>query len=160
MIPLSTNHLLDSSLSYGLELSNKLPYDQKLVFDVTNEVLMNVLQFYLGCTPWASFVKPGIRPVPNMKSAITEVSEGVYWHLLELPLPRSLDQIVRKDMARSESWMDLRFDAECIGVGVGEIILEDLVEDTIFCCLSKYQQGEDLALPVELNVEEDSNCER
>lgn len=83
-----------------------------------------------------------------MKNAIVEVSEGVNWHLIQPPLPRTLDQIVRKDLARTGTWLDVRLDIETIGFDMGEAILEDLMEDTILSCVDISPKGE-LALILE-----------
>uniref|UniRef100_A0A5B6ZL24 DUF4378 domain-containing protein n=1 Tax=Davidia involucrata TaxID=16924 RepID=A0A5B6ZL24_DAVIN len=129
---LSSEQLLDSSLFDEVELfSNRSCHDQKLLFDCTNEVLKEVCERYFGYSPWVSFVKQNIRPVPKGKNLIHEVWEGVEWHLLLQPPPHILDQMVRKDMAKSEKWMDLRVDAENIAIEMGEAILEDVMEDTI-----------------------------
>ncbi|KAJ0113488.1 hypothetical protein Patl1_00454 [Pistacia atlantica] len=132
MKSLSSDQLLDPSLCEEIEFfPSQLCYEQKLLFDCINEVLMEVCGHYFGCTPSVSFAKPYIRPVPNMQNALHEIWEGILWHLIPLPLPHTLDQTVRKDLAKSGSWMDLRFDTDCVGIEMGEVILEELMEDTI-----------------------------
>lgn len=135
---LSSDKILDQSLfdEAGF-FPNQVCHDQKLLFDSVNEVLVDVCWHYLGASPWVSFVKPGIRPTADMKMVVLKVWEGVCWHLLPFPRPHTLDQIVRKDMARSEAWMDLRCDAETVGFEIGEAILAELMEDTILSCESK-----------------------
>ncbi|XP_054781088.1 uncharacterized protein LOC129288499 [Prosopis cineraria] len=135
----SSDQILDPSLSDQIEVfSNQPCHDQKLLFDCVNEVLMEVCQYYFGVSPCVSFVRPSnIRPAPYMKSVTLKVWEGVCWHLLPLSPPHTLDQIVRKDMARSGAWMDLRFDAEQVGFEMSEAILAELMEDTILSCLRK-----------------------
>ncbi|KAK8362640.1 hypothetical protein V6Z12_A03G114100 [Gossypium hirsutum] len=128
---LSSDLLIDPLLVDEVEyLPNQLCQDQKLLFDCINEVVREVCEYYFG-SPSVSFVKPNIRPIPNMKNTIQEVWEGVYWHLLPTPLPCTLDLIVRKDLAKTGTWMDLQLDTGYIGVEIGEAIFEDLVEDTI-----------------------------
>ncbi|TYI91941.1 hypothetical protein E1A91_D02G030800v1 [Gossypium mustelinum] len=128
---LSSDMLLDPLLLDEVEyLPNQLCHDKNLLFDCINEVLVEVCGYYLG-SPGVSFVKTNIRPIPNLKNTIEEVWQGVYWHMLPMPLPRSLDQIVRKDMAKAGTWMDLRLDTDCIGGEISEAIFEDFVEDTI-----------------------------
>ncbi|PPD81881.1 hypothetical protein GOBAR_DD21177 [Gossypium barbadense] len=98
---LSSDMLLDPLLLDEVEyLPNQLCHDKNLLFDCINEVLVEVCGYYLG-SPGVSFVKTNIRPIPNLKNTIEEVWQGVYWHMLPMPLPRSLDQIVRKDMAKA-----------------------------------------------------------
>lgn len=145
---LSTDQLLEPSLVYGVEFfSNQLCCEKKLLFDCINEVLVEVCQYYFGCSPWVSFIKPSIRPIPDMKNAILVVSKEVYWHLLQPPLPRTLDQIIRKDMARTGTWLDVRFDAEVIGFDMGEAILEDLMEDTILSFVNESSESEHGLIP-------------
>ena len=72
-----------------------------------------------------------------MKRVTFKVWEGVCWHVLPLPPPRTLEQIVRKDMVRRGTWMDLELDAETIGFEMGEAILTELMEDTILSLVSE-----------------------
>ena len=97
---------------------------------------MEVCWHYFGVSPWVSFVNPGIRPTPNMKKVILKVWEGVCWHVLPLPPSHTLEPIVRKDMARNGTWMDLRLDAEIVGFEMGDTILAELMEDTILSLVS------------------------
>lgn len=129
---LSSDQILDPLLFGEVELfSNRSCHDQKLLFDCTNEVLTEVCERYFGYSPWVSFVKHNIQPVPRGKGLIDEVWAGVEWHLLPLPSPCTLDQIVRKDMAKPGKWMELRVDVESIGTEIEEAIFEELVVDTI-----------------------------
>ncbi|KAJ0258644.1 Phosphatidylinositol N-acetyglucosaminlytransferase subunit P-like protein [Hirschfeldia incana] len=105
--------------------------DKKLLFDCINEVLMEFCRY----GPWISFTKPAV----NMENAVEVVQEEVYWHLLPLPSPHTLDQIVRKDLARNGCWMDLRFDIGSIGSQTGEIILEELLDEIITTCTDLFQ---------------------
>ncbi|KAL0002474.1 hypothetical protein SO802_016255 [Lithocarpus litseifolius] len=153
----TSDQLLDPSLFHeGEFFPNQLCYDQKLLFDCIDEVLQEVCQHHCSFFSWVSFVKPSVKPAPNMKNAIHEVWEGIYWHLLPLPLPHTLDQIVRKDMSRMGTWMDLRFDADAIGVEMGEAILEDLMEDVILSCINENPDSVHTVLPAEL-VEDGSS---
>ncbi|CAA7023029.1 unnamed protein product [Microthlaspi erraticum] len=108
--------------------------DKNLLYDCINEVLMDFCRNELNPGPWISFVKPELHLISDMEIAAKVAQEGVYWHLLPLPSPHTLDQIVRKDMARTGSWMDLRFDIGCIGSGASEMILDDLLEEIIRSC--------------------------
>lgn len=142
MKSLSTDQLLDPSLFEEIDfLPNQLCYEQKLLFDLVNEVLMEICGHYFGCSPWVSFVKPYIRPVPDKKNSLCEVWEGVLWHLIPLPLPHTLDQTVRKDMAKSGTWMDLRFDTDSTCIEMGDAILEELMEDIILSCVNESPEG-------------------
>ncbi|KAH0887484.1 hypothetical protein HID58_063580, partial [Brassica napus] len=101
--------------------------NKRLLFDCINEVLME----FSGHGPWISFAKPEVRFGPDMENVVEVVQEEVHWHLLPLSSPHTLDQIVKKDLARTGNWMDLRFDIGCIGSQTGEIILDELLEEII-----------------------------
>ncbi|XP_027349562.1 uncharacterized protein LOC113861145 [Abrus precatorius] len=152
---LSSDEILDPSLFDQVEFfSNLLCHDQKLLFDCINEVLMEVCQHYFGVSPWVSFVNPSIRPSPYMKRVILKVWEGVCWHVLPLPLPRTLEQIIRKDMGRSGTWMNLGPDAEMVGVDMAEAILAELMDDTIPSLVSESPESKCSLLESELKDNE------
>ncbi|XP_058764188.1 uncharacterized protein LOC131637609 isoform X1 [Vicia villosa] len=135
---LSSNKILDPSLFDQVEFfSNMLFHEQKLLFDSINEVLMEVCWHYFGVSPCVSFVNPSIRPTPNMKKIILKVWEGVCWHVLPLPPPHTLEQIVRKDLARNGTWMELRLDAETVGFEMSDTILVELMEDAILSLVNQ-----------------------
>lgn len=139
----SSDKILDPSLFDQVELSpNRICHDSKLLYDGINEVLMEVCCDYFGASPFVSFVSPSIKPTPNMKRVILMILEGLCWHLLPMPLPHTLDKIVSKDIEKSAAWMDLRFEAETVGFEIGDVILAELMEDTILSCLSKSAEGE------------------
>lgn len=125
---LSSDELLDPSLFDEVELfSSRSSHDQKLLFDCTNEVLTEVCERYFS----RSFVKQAVRPVPKGMKLINEVWEGVEWHILQHPGPHSLDQLLRKDMSKSGTWMDLHFETDHIVIELERSILEEMVEDTV-----------------------------
>ncbi|KAL7002496.1 hypothetical protein U1Q18_003650 [Sarracenia purpurea var. burkii] len=162
---ISSDPILEPSLFDEVELfSNRPRHDQKLLFDCTNEVLEEFCERYFGFTPRVSFVKHNIRPLPRAKEVICEVWEGVEWHLLPQPFPRrprTLDLILRKDMAKIGTWMDLRTDVKSVGTKIGDVIFEELVEDTISSFIDEDQEtnhsvlSEDL-IETEYNI---NSCE-
>ncbi|CAA7016919.1 unnamed protein product [Microthlaspi erraticum] len=128
--------ILEQALMDDIDFcSTKFCTDKKLLFDCINEVLMELCDH----GPWISFAKPELRFCPDMENAAEVVQEEVYWHLLPLPSPHTLDQIVHKDFARSGIWMDLRFDIGCIGSETGEMILDELLEEMISNCTDLFQ---------------------
>ncbi|XP_055817274.1 uncharacterized protein LOC129886565 isoform X2 [Solanum dulcamara] len=152
---LSSDQILDPSLFDEVELfSSRSCHDQKLLFDCANEVLKAVCERYFGCSHRVSLGKHNIRPVPKGMDLINEVWEGVEWYLLQYSAPHSLDQLVKKDMERSGTWMNLRVDLGHIGVEMGEIILEELVDDTILSISGgTLECAEDVLLPITSETE-------
>ncbi|XP_038888120.1 uncharacterized protein LOC120077953 isoform X2 [Benincasa hispida] len=133
---LSSEQLLDFLLIDEVELfPNQLCSDQKLLFDCINEVLADVCQNF---PPWFSFVKPCLR-----SEYLVEVCEGVYWHLLPMPQPLTLDHLVTKDMNRTRTWINLHSDAETIGTETCDAIFDDLVDDTILSCVCDSSESDD-----------------
>ncbi|XP_077241901.1 uncharacterized protein LOC143882274 [Tasmannia lanceolata] len=127
----SSDQPLDPSLFNEIETTTTQFYDErKLLFDCINEALMDVHERYFSCSPWVSFVKPNPRPIPVGENVLREIWEGIDWHLRP-QFPRTLDQIIAKDMGKSGAWLDLRFEAECTGIEMEEAILEELMEETI-----------------------------
>ncbi|KAH0884409.1 hypothetical protein HID58_060505, partial [Brassica napus] len=124
--------LLEPELADGIAFSpTQLCDDKSLLQDCINEVLIDFCGNELNPGPWVSFLKPELQLISDMEIAAKVAQEGVYWHLLPLPSPHTLDQMVKKDMDRTGSWMDLRFDVGWIVSGTSEMILDDLVEEII-----------------------------
>ncbi|XP_022939673.1 uncharacterized protein LOC111445482 isoform X3 [Cucurbita moschata] len=133
---LSSEQLLYLLLLDEIELSpNQLCSNQQLLFDCINEVLADFCQSY---PPWFSFVQPCLR-----SEYLLEICEGVYWHLLPMPQPLTLDHLVRKDMGRTRTWMNLHSDAETIGTETCQAIFEDLLDDTVFSCVFDSSEFDD-----------------
>ncbi|XP_039016478.1 uncharacterized protein LOC120147092 [Hibiscus syriacus] len=143
----SSDVLIDPLLLDEVEyLPNQLFPDQTLLFDCINEVLVEFCRHYFD-SPGISFVKPKICPLPDMNNTIQEVMKGVYRHLLPMSVPCTLDLIIRKDLAKSGTRMDLQLDTGCIGLEIGEAIFEDLVGDTITSCINGRWECEFNVLP-------------
>ncbi|CAN8237664.1 unnamed protein product [Cochlearia groenlandica] len=122
-----SDQLLEPALISNIRFCpNQLCPDHELLFDCINEVLMELC---CCCPPWVSLVTPKTRVFSTVESIIHEVQEAVYWHLLPLPLPHALDQIVRKDVAKAGNLFDIRCDIECIGFEASELILDELLEE-------------------------------
>jgi hypothetical protein len=60
-------------------------------------------------------------------------------------------------MARNGTWMDLRFDAETVGFEMGDVILVELMEDTILSLVNQITESE-CVLQFELKDIESNIC--
>ncbi|KAL2468702.1 hypothetical protein Fot_50278 [Forsythia ovata] len=153
---LSLNEILDPSLFDEVELfSSRSRHDQMLLFDCSNQVLKDICETYFGCFTGISFVKQNTRPIPTGMNLIDEVWEKVELHLFQHPPPHSLDQLIKRDMAKYEKWMYLQPDIEHIGAELGETIFDELVEDTVLSFVSDASEYEFTVLPVESEEIED-----
>lgn len=103
--------------------------DTKLFFDCINEVLVEIRDRYLSCSPWMSIIKPNIRPTPTGESFTNEVCKGVRLHL-ETVCPYTLDRVMRKDL-ETGAWMNVQLETEGAVFDIGEVILEYMMEETI-----------------------------
>lgn len=128
---LSSTQILDSSLYDELQIFSSQPtHNQRLLFDSTNEILKEVCDRSLGFFPDLPFVKPNIHPLPKGMDLINEVWERIESRI-EGPYPRSLDQLIRRDLEVSRMWMDLRSETREIVIETEESIFDDLIDDTL-----------------------------
>lgn len=129
---LSSYDILDSNLFDEVELFSSRPrHDQKLLFDCANESLKKVCEYYFGCFTGISQDKPNTRPVPIGMDLIHEIWKQVEDYLLQYPIPLSLDQLVKLDLAKSGKWLFLQSDIELIGSEMEETILDEFMDDFI-----------------------------
>ncbi|KAI3681762.1 hypothetical protein L6452_36566 [Arctium lappa] len=126
---LSAVQILDPSLFEEVEtFSSRARYDQRLLFDSTNEALEEVCDRFI---PESSFIKPNVWPVPKGMDLINKV-----WARLESRLgkvyPRDLNKLVRNDLETSRMWLDLRSESRQIVIEIEESIFEETMDDTLF----------------------------
>lgn len=124
---LLSDQILHPSLFDEVELFSSRSHDQKLLFDCTDNVLKETCERYFT----RSLVKQGIHPVPNGMKLINEVWEGVEMKILQPPASHSLEQLVRKDMPKSEKWMDLYFETDHIVIELENFIIDQMVDELI-----------------------------
>ncbi|OWM88203.1 hypothetical protein CDL15_Pgr003615 [Punica granatum] len=135
---LSSDQLLPLTVLRDTDFFGGFPFHgEKILLDCINEVLLEFCKHY-SVLPCYCF--------SNKINATHKVCERVHWHLLQPPMPRTLEQIVGKDLSGMEAWMDLRLEAENLGVVMGEIILEELIQDTIMDCVNEALESEQLPI--------------
>ncbi|XP_047307014.1 uncharacterized protein LOC124910420 [Impatiens glandulifera] len=125
---ISSDPILDSSLFHEVELfSSRSLHDQKVLFDCTNEILDDICERYFSRYPNVVLCRPAGEDV------IREVWKGVDSNL-SWPTPfTTLDDAVKRDMEKNREWTSLQSETEKVGIDIEEIILEQLMEDTILC---------------------------
>ncbi|KAL5994381.1 hypothetical protein ACLOJK_024431 [Asimina triloba] len=123
--------LLNPSLFNEIEASSAESSEEwRFLFDCINEVLKEVYEQCLSFCPRVSFVRPGVQRVPVGKVVVQEVQKGVE-RLLIPQFPKTIEEIIGKDMEKGRTWIDLCIHAEHISMEMEEIILEELIEETI-----------------------------
>ncbi|XP_071691115.1 uncharacterized protein [Rutidosis leptorrhynchoides] len=132
---LSSVQIIDSSLFDELQIFSSQPsYDQRLLFDSTNEILKELCDCYIELFLRLSFTKHKIQPVPKGVDLINEVWERIE-QCLKSNYPLSLDHLVKKDLEISRTWMDLRFDSSELLFEIDESIFEDMIDDILLSLL-------------------------
>lgn len=125
-----SDQLLDPFVFDEVEIVyGELIDDMKLLFDCINEVLVEIRDRYLSCSPWMSSIRPNIRPAPTGEIFADEVYRGVSRHLQRVS-PYTLDRVVRKDL-ETGTWMNAQLETEGAVFDIGEVILEYIMEETI-----------------------------
>ncbi|KAG0469267.1 hypothetical protein HPP92_018595 [Vanilla planifolia] len=106
---------------------------QMLLFDLTNEVLVEVFEDSFGYVlPWLSSFNVHFRRVPTGNHILQEVWAHVYWHLKGQPQHETLlDDTVARDFKKNDGWMNLIYDSEDVELEVEDMILDDLLDDFI-----------------------------
>lgn len=110
-------------------LSDKLDQscDRKLLSDYFIEVLLEVYQCYLRSSAWLSFIKPKSHPVMMAENMVHEVMKYVDQNLLLQPPLQNVEQLVKKELTTSGTWMNIRTDTEEMVSIIVESILEELI---------------------------------
>ncbi|XP_074263318.1 uncharacterized protein LOC141586093 [Silene latifolia] len=128
-----SDHFINPSLIDEVDfLPDNLPCDFNLLFEIINEVVIELCWLNCGCM--LSLAIPFAQLSPKGKPIFDEVWKVVSWYLAFEGPTRTLDQIIGKDFANPVVWGDSRLDCENIGIQIQEAILDELVEDTISDC--------------------------
>lgn len=103
-----------------------------LLFDIINEVLMDIYERSFSYCPKPLSSLSHIRPMPVGYYVLEEVWANISWYLSSRPeLDESLDYVVSRDLAKGDGWMNLQFDTECVGLELEDLIFDDLLEEVI-----------------------------
>ena len=104
-----------------------------LLFDLINEVLLEIYERSFIYWPKALSTTSHIRPVPVAHHVIEEVWINISWCLSWRPdADQSLDNNVTRDLAKNDGWMNLQFEAECIGLELEDMIFDDLLDEFLW----------------------------
>ncbi|KAF8395118.1 hypothetical protein HHK36_019059 [Tetracentron sinense] len=106
--------------------------DHQLLFDLINEILLEIYERSFTYCPRPLSFNSHIRPLPVGYHVLEEVWASISWYLSSRPeLDQSLDYAVARDLAKGDGWMNLQFDTECEGLELEELIFDDLLEEVI-----------------------------
>ncbi|CAI9779049.1 unnamed protein product [Fraxinus pennsylvanica] len=104
-----------------------------LLFDLINEVLLDIYERSFSYWQKPLTCQSHIHRMPFGYHVLEEVWADVSWYLSWKPeVFLTLDDAVRRDLAKVDGWMNLQFDAEFVGLEMEDLIFDDLLEELIF----------------------------
>lgn len=103
-----------------------------LLFDVINEGLLEIFGRSYSYYPRPLSYLSHVHPLPAGGDVLHKVWTLISWYLNSTSdAYQSLDYYVSKDLGRSDGWMNLQFDSECVGLELDDLIFDDLLEEII-----------------------------
>ncbi|XP_071700267.1 uncharacterized protein [Rutidosis leptorrhynchoides] len=98
--------------------------DHKLLHDCVKEILVSL-------HPRLTFFTPKVQPFSLKKDVVNEVIDQVEWHNGNTMVPRTLDVLVRKDMAKCGQWVDIISDTNDIVFEFVDDTLKELIMEVV-----------------------------
>ncbi|OEL33287.1 hypothetical protein BAE44_0005693 [Dichanthelium oligosanthes] len=106
--------------------------EQLLLFDLTNEALLDIYKKYSVSISKFSWFSSFDRPQPVGHRALKELWSGVSCRLDERPWSSiEVDTILSKDLAKSDRWMNFERDADHLGNELAEFVFDKLVSELV-----------------------------
>ncbi|XP_028804942.1 protein TRM32-like [Neltuma alba] len=103
-----------------------------ILFDLINEVLIEIFGRSYSYYPKSLSSLCHVYPIPVGDQVLGQVWTLIKWYLnLNSEFYPSLDYYVSRDLARSDGWMNLQFDSECVGLELDDLIFDDLLDEII-----------------------------
>ncbi|CAO2193661.1 unnamed protein product [Urochloa humidicola] len=106
--------------------------DQLLLFDLTNEALLDIYKKYSVSKSKFSWFSSSGRPKPVGHRALKELWSRVSCRLDERPWSSiEVDTILSKDLAKSDHWMNFERDADHMGNEVADFVFDKLLNELV-----------------------------
>ncbi|KAK3140048.1 hypothetical protein QOZ80_5AG0394740 [Eleusine coracana subsp. coracana] len=123
------------SSCHELSMVNDDPHSivrHMLLFDLINEVLLDIYDSSLVTGPWHSRFDSRTRAIPMGSHVLEEVWAKVSCYLsLQWKAGQTVEDVVAHDLMRKDGWMNLVCDAECAALDVEDLIVEDFLDDVV-----------------------------
>lgn len=127
---------LEASLLHEIEASEEETtnhYDHQLIFNLVNEVLLEIYGRSPTYFPRPFSFNPRLHPMPKGNYLLNEVWTSVNSYLTLRPeLDQTLDDVVGRDLAKGRGWMILQEEEEYVALELEEMIMDDLFDEFIF----------------------------
>ncbi|PSR90070.1 hypothetical protein CEY00_Acc30267 [Actinidia chinensis var. chinensis] len=105
----------------------------QLLFDLINEVLVQIYDSSFTYYPKALSVNCHIPPMPVKYSVVDDAWTRISRTLSSRQgVDQSVDCVVAQDLGKDDGWMNLQLETECVGLELEDIIFDELLEE-IFC---------------------------
>ncbi|CAB4312887.1 unnamed protein product [Prunus armeniaca] len=128
----SQDQPLDPALFKELEACFQHELDHQLLFDLVNETLLEVYERSYTYFPRALSLSGCIRPMPKGHHLLDDVWKRVSSYLSLRPeMDQSLDDVVARDLAKGDRWMNLQWDTECVALELEDLIFDELLDEAI-----------------------------
>ncbi|CAL0324243.1 unnamed protein product [Lupinus luteus] len=123
---------LDNEIeSYGEEIASN--YDHQLLFNLVNEVLLEIDEISPTYFPIPFSFNRKTRPMPKGQYLLNAVWTIVSSYLSLRPeLDQTLDDVISRDLAKGSVWMNLQQEEEYVALELEEMIVDDLLDELVF----------------------------
>lgn len=126
---------LESYLHHELECSSEdigCNCDHQLLFDLINEVLIQIHGTSLAYFPEPFSFTQRLRLSPKGNHNLEEVWKRITWYRSTgLKTKQSSDNILARDIAKYDSWMNLQADVEDIALDLEDLIFDELLNEVM-----------------------------
>ncbi|URE12443.1 hypothetical protein MUK42_04160 [Musa troglodytarum] len=103
--------------------------DHHLLSDLVNEVLFEIYEKSFARGMFLR-IGPRVRPIPVGYHILEEVWPKISWHLSSKRQPiHTLENVMARDFATSNGWLNLQRDAESVGMELAGLISDDLLDE-------------------------------
>ncbi|KAG8387831.1 hypothetical protein BUALT_Bualt02G0062000 [Buddleja alternifolia] len=107
-------------------------WHHQMLFDLVNEVLLDVYDRSLPYYPKALSSNCHVHPFPVGHRTIEDVTKRIGMLMnLKVEERQSLDCIVGRDLSNDDSWMNLQLESECTALELEDMIFDELLEEVI-----------------------------
>ncbi|KAJ0020257.1 hypothetical protein Pint_32368 [Pistacia integerrima] len=107
--------------------------EHQLLFDLINEVLLELYERSFTYFPRAFSFNSHIRPMPKGNRVLDEVWSRICRYLsFRTNLDQSLDDIVAQDLAKGDGWLTQQFETECVVLELEDLICDELFDELIY----------------------------
>ncbi|KAF7823630.1 protein TRM32-like [Senna tora] len=114
------------------EIISKEFYDHQLLFNLANEVLLQIYEKSSIYFPRPFSFNLSLHPKPKGSHLLKQVWNGVELYLkLKPELDQTLEDVVSRDLAHS-GWMNLQWEEEFVVLELEDMIVEDLLHEVFF----------------------------